>query len=238
MTLEFPVFNTSNTSFKHQIARIATGGLLRNEGKQHVAVRALEDISLNLHKGDRVAIFGNNGSGKSTLLRLLSGVYYPLTGSAKVNGKVSSLIDIGLGINVESTGRENLFLRGAILGFSKKEMRELESDIIEFSELGDFIDLPVRTYSSGMQLRLAFAVSTVVRPQILLMDEWLSVGDEQFREKAENRLLEIVLASEILVLATHSRALALKTCNKAVWLDHGRIVAFDSVEVVASKYFK
>ena len=180
---------------------------------------------------------GHNGAGKSTLLRVLSGVYEPSFGAVKVDGAVGSLIDISLGIDLEATGRENIYLRGSLLGLSTKQILSKYDEIVEFSELGDFIDLPLRTYSSGMHLRLAFAVSTILNPEILLMDEWLSVGDEGFRQKAELRLNEIVQATKILIIATHSKDLILKTCNRALWLEHGKVRMDGCAKSVCSSYF-
>jgi lipopolysaccharide transport system ATP-binding protein len=184
-----------------------------------------------------MGLLGHNGAGKSTLLRLLAGVYEPSTGVANVNGEIGSLIDISLGIDPEATGRENIYLRGGLLGMSKAQIASRIDEIIEFSELGDFVDMPLRTYSTGMHLRLAFAVSTIVRPEILLMDEWLSVGDERFKHKAETRMAELLQATNILVIATHSRDLVLKTCNRAIWLEHGRVRMQGPAEDVCAAYF-
>jgi lipopolysaccharide transport system ATP-binding protein len=172
------------------------------------------------------------------MLRVLSGAYHPGIGSVDVKGTVGSLIDISLGINTEATGIENIFIRGAILGLSKKQIQSRLDAIVEFSELGDFINLPVRTYSSGMHLRLAFAVATEISPEILLMDEWLSVGDEDFRHKAEERLLNVVESTSILFLASHSRELLEKLCTRVIWLEHGRVVADGPPSKVLNRYFK
>jgi len=221
--VDIPIFNASSRSLKTRLLRMATGGKLSADQSGHVVVTALQDLNFTLSDGDRVGLVGHNGAGKSTLLRVLSGVYHPVHGRVVLQGNVASLIDISLGIDHEATGRENIFLRGALLGLSKKEVAAKLDEIIDFSELGDFIDMPVRTYSSGMHLRLAFSVSTVIRPEILLMDEWLSVGDESFKHKAEARLAELVQATKILVIASHSKDLIMKTCNRVLWLEHGRI---------------
>jgi lipopolysaccharide transport system ATP-binding protein len=192
---------------------------------------------LELKDGDRVGLVGHNGAGKSTLLRVLSGVFVPTSGNASIQGSVGSLIDMSLGINPEASGRENIFLRGALLGFSKGEMKEKFHEVLDFSELGEFIEMPLRTYSSGMQLRLAFAVSTIVRPEILLMDEWLSVGDEGFKAKASERLSRVVDASKILVLASHSRELLEKVTNRIIWLEHGAIRMQGSTQDITPLYF-
>ena len=235
--VDFPIYNANSRSLKNKLAQVATGGQLGTNEQGVVVVRALEDLTFTLKDGDRVGLLGHNGAGKSTLLRLLSGVYWPSSGSASVTGKVGSLIDISLGIDPEITGRQNAYLRGGLLGISKAEITEQMDDIIEFSELGSFIDMPMRTYSSGMHLRLAFAVSTVLRPEILLMDEWLSVGDESFKHKAEKRMAELVQSTNILVIATHSHAVVQETCNRVIWLEHGKIKMDANPDEVIPLYF-
>jgi lipopolysaccharide transport system ATP-binding protein len=202
-----------------------------------VHVRALDGISLEIQSGQRVAIVGHNGAGKSSLLRTLAGVYAPTRGRINVNGSVASLIDLALGINPEATGRENIYVRGQLLGLSKAKIRDSFDEIVGFADLGDFIEMPVRTYSTGMHLRLAFAVSTLVRPEILLMDEWLSVGDSDFQQKAEERLANLVDESKILILATHSRELIQQVCNRVIWLEHGRVRRDGSPDSVLRDYF-
>jgi lipopolysaccharide transport system ATP-binding protein len=200
-------------------------------------VRALSGVTFEFNEGERVGLVGHNGAGKSTMLRALSGVYAPSKGTVEISGNVGSLIDISLGINLEASGRENIFIRGALLGLTKSEVQNKFAEIVEFSELGDFIEMPVRTYSSGMHLRLAFAVSTIVRPEILLMDEWLSVGDENFKHKAEARLEELVSSTKILVIASHSRELITSTCNRVIWLEHGQVKMDGPTNEVAPIYF-
>jgi lipopolysaccharide transport system ATP-binding protein len=202
-----------------------------------LSIEALKDIDLQIVAGDRIGIVGHNGSGKSTLLRLLSGVYEPSSGKIKRLGTVSSLVDISLGINGENTGRENIFLRGKLMGLTKKEIDQKIDEIIEFSELGDYINLPVRIYSSGMLLRLAFSVSTSITADILIMDEWLSVGDGAFAERSSQRLKNLVDESEILVVASHTRELLEETCNKIVWLEHGLIRKVGPTQEILPEYF-
>ena len=237
VSIEIPIFNATGRSLTSKLLEVATGGKLDADPNGRVMVRALSNISFELNDGDRVGLVGHNGAGKSTMLRALSGVYAPTKGKATISGEIGSLIDISLGINPEATGRENVYVRGQLLGLTKKEIAERYDEIVEFAELGDFMEMPVRTYSSGMHLRLAFAVSTVVRPEILLMDEWLSVGDENFKHKAEARLAELVDATKILVIASHSRELIETTCNRVIWLEHGQVKMQGSVAEVLPAYF-
>jgi lipopolysaccharide transport system ATP-binding protein len=237
VAVDFPIYNASGRSLKKRLIAVATGGQLGADPMGRVVVRALEGLNFTLRDGDRVGLLGHNGAGKSTLLRLLSGVYVPSHGSARIEGEIGSLIDISLGIDPEATGRENIYLRGALLGMGKAELSERMEEIIAFSELGNFIDMPLRTYSTGMHLRLAFAVSTTVRPEILLMDEWLAVGDEGFKHKAEERMRELVQSTNILVIASHARDLILETCNRVLWLEHGKIRMDGPAEEVVTAYF-
>lgn len=237
VSVDFPIYNASGRSLKKRLIQVATGGQLGADGEGRVVVRALESLTFKLKDGDRVGLLGHNGAGKSTLLRLLSGVYTPTAGAAEIKGEIGSLIDISLGTDPEATGRENIFLRGGLLGLSHAQINQQIDEIIDFSELGDFVDMPLRTYSTGMHLRLAFAVSTIVRPEILLMDEWLSVGDEGFKIKAEARMRELVKSTNILVIASHSKELILHNCNRAIWLEHGRIRMDDDVVAVTDAYF-
>jgi lipopolysaccharide transport system ATP-binding protein len=232
-----PIFNSSARSITNKIVSAATGGVLTAQKGGHLSIEALKELDLEIVAGDRLGIVGHNGSGKSTLLRLLTGIYEPSAGSIERSGSVASLVDISLGINGENTGRENIFLRGKLLGLTKKEIDEKIDEIIEFSELGDYINLPVRIYSSGMLLRLAFSVSTSISADILIMDEWLSVGDGAFAERASKRLSGIVDSSEILVIASHTRSLIEETCNKVVWLEHGVIKKVGTVNDIVPQYF-
>ena len=197
----------------------------------------LHPTSLRFEQGRVYGLIGHNGSGKSTLLKLLGGIYRPTSGTVSRAGVVGSLLDISLGMSPDATGRENIFLRGALQGMSRSEIARLVPGIIEFSELGDFIELPMRTYSSGMLLRLAFSVATVLSPDILLMDEWLSVGDEAFQSKAEARLHEVVSRTSILVIASHSANLISGQCNRVLYLDHGRLIADGPPAEVLPMYF-
>lgn len=237
VNIEFPIFNATGRSLTSSILKVATGGKLDADPNGRVLVKALTDISFSIVEGDKVALLGHNGAGKSTMLRALGRVYSPTRGTVEIVGDIGSLIDISFGINPEATGRENVFIRGQLLGLTKPEIADHYAEIVEFAELGDFMEMPVRTYSSGMHLRLAFAVSTVVRPEILLMDEWLSVGDADFQHKAESRLRALVSETKILVVATHSRELVEAVCTRAIWLEHGQIKMDGPVSKVAKAYF-
>ncbi len=236
VNIDFPIYNAMSRSVKNTIMQAATGGKV-SFGAEGTVIRSLDDVSFEIHEGERVGIVGHNGAGKSTLLRALSNVYTPTTGRAEIVGEIGSLVDIGLGIDGEATGRENIFIRGALLGLKRKEIEKHFDEIVEFSELGEFINMPVRTYSSGMHLRLAFAVATIIRPEILLMDEWLSVGDAAFNEKAEQRLTDLVKSSRILVIASHSRELIEKTCNRAMWFEHGKLKLDADPQTVCEAYW-
>jgi lipopolysaccharide transport system ATP-binding protein len=232
-----PVFNSSSRSITNTLVSAATGGALTAQKGGHISIEALRNLNLEIFSGDRIGIVGHNGAGKSTLLRLLSGIYEPSSGSISRSGSVASLVDISLGINPESTGRENIFLRGKLMGLSKAEIDQKIDEIIEFSQLGDYINLPVRIYSTGMLLRLAFSVSTAITADILIMDEWLSVGDGSFAERSSDRLQELVDNSDILIVASHNRSLIEKVCNRVIWLEHGSIRMSGSTDEVATKYF-
>lgn len=236
VNIDFPIYNAKNRSLKNTVMQAATGGKV-SFGAEGTVIRSLEDVSFEIHEGERVGLVGHNGAGKSTLLRALSNVYAPTAGRAEIVGDIGSLVDIGLGIDGEATGRENIYIRGALLGLERTDIEERFDEIVEFSELGEFINMPVRTYSSGMHLRLAFAVATIIRPEILLMDEWLSVGDAAFNEKAEQRLNDLVQASRILVIASHSRELIERTCNRVLWFEHGRLKLDGPPDLVCQQYW-
>lgn len=237
VSVEFPIYNSSSRSLKNRVLSVATGGKIERRNDGLVIIRGLDSVSLTLREGERVGLIGHNGSGKTTLLRVLSGIYTPTQGSAVVDGDCVSLINISLGIDPDATGKENIRLRSAIMGMDPREMADKFEQIADFSGLGDFLDMPFRTYSSGMQLRLAFATSTAVRPEILIMDEWLSTGDEDFKERANQRMRELVDSTKILVLASHSVDLLKKNCNRVVWLEHGRIKMDGSPDDVLASYF-
>jgi lipopolysaccharide transport system ATP-binding protein len=218
----FPLYHGNSRSLKKTVFAAASGRL--GQDQQHrVVVEALRDISFTLHSGDRLGLIGGNGAGKTTLLRTLAGIYEPVTGRVRLQGSLNALLDPNLGMNPDLTGRENIRLRGLYNGLSASVLRRLEDDVHEFAELGDFLDLPVRIYSSGMVVRLGFALATAIRPQILLMDEWFLAGDAEFMEKARIRLEDMVRGAEILVLSTHQESVVLDWCSRVLWLEQGRI---------------
>ena len=209
---------------------------LRREAPRPHIVHALNDVSLDIRAGDRVAIVGAHGAGKTTLLRVLAGIYHPTAGNVDVLGRCLSLFDLAAGFDEEATGYENIMRRGLVIGARRTEIDARRAEIAEFTELGDRLDLPLRTYSSGMMLRLIFAVATAVEGEIVLLDEWIGVGDQQFRKKARQRLDEIVARAGILVLASHDIDLIKSTCNRAILLQEGRITAAGTTEEILGRY--
>lgn len=228
VTVHLPILGARAFSLKHTLLASATGGRIGREAGVTV-VEALNDICLDLRAGDRLGVTGHNGAGKTTLLRVLSGAYPPTSGTRTCEGRLATLIDPSLGIQAEATGYENIMLRGLVMRVGRTRIRQLRSQIGDFTELGDFLSMPVRTYSTGMRMRLAFAIVTSVPAEILLMDEWLSVGDADFRPKAEARMREFVSQSGLLVLATHSEDLITRECTRMITLKQGSIVADDPV---------
>lgn len=227
--VKFAIYNSRGRSIRNDLLR-RVGGRIGSGSHDHVTVQALCDINLTLRSGDRLALVGNNGAGKTTLLRVLGGAYEPSSGSAEIDGRVSSLLDMAMGMDYELTGRQNIVLRGVFLGLTFKQAHALVAEIAEFCELGSYLDVPMRTYSSGMVLRLAFGVSTAVRPEIILLDEMISVWDAEFAQKAEERLHSMFSHAHILVLASHDWDIVRRYCNRAVLLREGSIVAEGNVD--------
>ena len=225
LTVEFPIFENSHRSLKKKVLHLSTGGTIGNDAGNHPVVCALDALDFEFKDGDRVGLVGHNGSGKTTLLRVLSGIYSPTRGQLKIKGKTASLLDVSTGVDPDATGFENIYLRGIMNGYKPSMIRNKIDEIADFTELGEYLNLPVRTYSSGMMLRLTFAISTSIQADILLMDEWLSVGDADFREKAAKRLKALVDNASILVIASHNPELIDNVCNKKLQLEHGKIVA-------------
>ena len=229
VVVDFPIYGSKSRSLKNTFIRAATGGALAADAADRVVVRALDGLNFDILEGDRVGIMGHNGSGKTTLLRVIAGAYEPVRGSVEITGRVASMLSIMIGVDWEATGYENIYLRAALMGIRPRDVAPMVDEICEFSELGDYIEMPLRTYSSGMVMRLAFAISTCVSTDIILMDEWLSVGDLAFREKAQQRLRRMLDRAKILVLASHDERLIRDNCNRILRLDHGRLVGDERV---------
>jgi lipopolysaccharide transport system ATP-binding protein len=235
VSVSFPLYHTESRSLKKAVLAAASGRLGK-DAKRRVVVEALRDVSFALETGDRLGFVGSNGAGKTTLLRTLAGIYEPVNGYININGKVTALLDPGQGMNPELTGRENIRLRGLFDRLSPGQINQLEEDVAAFAGLDQFLDLPVRMYSSGMVVRLGFGLATSIKPQILLMDEWLMAGDANFMEKAKRRLETMVQGAEILVLSSHSPDIILQWCNRVIWMDAGRIKMDSTPQEVLSHY--
>ncbi|MCP4327898.1 MAG: ABC transporter ATP-binding protein [Alphaproteobacteria bacterium] len=235
--IEFDHVRPERRSLRHQIlGGLPIGGRIHQEKRQGTRVTALREIDLQIRDGERLALIGRNGAGKSTLLRVLSGVYAPVKGSVQIDGRISAVFNAGLGFDMDASGIENIALRGILLGMHPREIDEKIEDIAQFSELGEYLSMPLRTYSSGMVLRLAFAISTSIEPDVLLLDEWIGAGDDSFIEKAERRMMNLIDRTNILVLASHRMALVKAVCTKALLLERGEIKAIGDVDEVADQY--
>jgi ABC-2 type transport system ATP-binding protein/lipopolysaccharide transport system ATP-binding protein len=236
VTVEFPIYNACARSLKGELFRRTVGGKIQANSDSRVSVQALCGVNLRLSDSDRLGLLGHNGAGKSTLLRVIAGIYEPPIGRVRIDGTVASLTDIMMGMDLECTGYDNIILRGVFLGMKVKDIQKRVPEIEEFTELGEFLKLPLRTYSSGMMLRLAFAVTTTVTPEILIMDEMIGAGDAAFVSKAQVRLDRMISNSPILVLASHSADLIRRFCNTAAMMQGGRIVRLGPVEEVIAAY--
>ncbi|MBV7294419.1 ABC transporter ATP-binding protein [Corynebacterium sp. TAE3-ERU12] len=233
--VDFPIFDAKSRSMKKAFLGAAGGAIGRNDSNV-VVVEALKDINLHLRTGDRVGLVGHNGAGKSTLLRLLSGIYEPTRGTAAVRGRVAPVFDLGVGMDPEISGMENIVIRGLFLGQTRAQMRKKLDDIAEFTELGDYLHMPLRTYSTGMRVRLALGVVTSIEPEILLLDEGIGAVDAAFLAKARTRLENLVSRSGILVFASHSNEFLAQLCDTALWVDHGQIRAAGTVDDIVEAY--
>jgi lipopolysaccharide transport system ATP-binding protein len=229
LVVQFAVYGLGSRSLKKNLIRAATGGALATDAADRVVVKALDGVSLEFREGERIGVIGHNGSGKTTLLRVLAGIYEPISGALEVRGSVVSMLSITLGMDPDATGLENVSLRGAVMGLSKKETDNIAEQVGDFAGLGDYMYMPLRTYSSGMAMRLAFAISTAVSADIILMDEWLTVGDADFADKSQRRLNELMGSAKIVVLASHDTSVLAKYCTRIIRLDHGQIVEDNKV---------
>ncbi len=233
--LDYPLVGMDSRSLKKQLLSTATGGLFSSATKVPV-IKALSDVSFEFKEGDRVGLIGHNGAGKSTLLKVIAGIYQPTVGNLITNGRIVSTLNLSLGMELEATGYENIISRGLLLGMSKSEVKSKLDDIAAFTELGEYLDMPVRIYSSGMTTRLAFATVTSMSADILLMDEVIGTGDASFIDKAEHRLNQFMSRSKIIVLASHSEGMIRKFCNKALLLEHGSLIKLGDVDEIFNLY--
>ena len=221
LTLRFPVYGVDSKSLKKHLARITVGGKLGKTGLGAPEITALSKVNLQLRSGDRLGLIGHNGSGKTTLLRALAGAYEPDEGTIDVHGRIAAMLDLNLGIDPSATGLDNIRLRGRIAGLSTRQIDERLTEIAEFTGLGPFLAMPLKTYSAGMQARLAFAVATAVEADVILMDEWIAVGDSDFKKLAHKRILDLMERAGILVLASHEPDLIRLYCNKVMRIEAG-----------------
>lgn len=228
--MKFNLSREKVDSLKDYVLKLFKGELHYNE------FWALKDVNLTVNKGERVGILGLNGAGKSTLLKVIAGVFRPSEGSVNVNGVIAPMIELGAGFDMQYTGRENIYLYGAVLGYSRKMMDEKYDEIVAFSELEEFIDVPLKNYSSGMRVRLGFAIATIVKPDVLILDEVLSVGDGKFRKKSEKKLLDMMDDGTTVLFVSHNLEQIKRICQRAIIIDHGRIVKQGNVQEVIDAY--
>lgn len=222
--VEFPIYDRRTRSLKRALSQ-TVGGVIRGDGNGPTLVRALNDINLEFRDGDRVALIGRNGSGKTTLLRVMGKIYDPTAGSAEIIGRVTSMTDLMMGTDHDETGYENIRLRSIFMGMSTSQAKNIIEDVEDFTELGEFLSLPIRSYSAGMLLRLCFAISTAVMPDIVIMDELINVGDAAFLAKANQRLSGVIERTKIIIIATHDIETSRQFCNKAVLMEGGYLIA-------------
>lgn len=237
--VDLPIYNSRGRSLKSAIlAQTIGGGIADDRDQGVVVIRALDHLTLHLEHGDRVALIGANGAGKTTLLRVMAKIYPPTHGVANVAGRIACLTDLNVGMDAEATGYENIRMRGVLLGLGQREIARLVPEVAEFTELGEYLKLPIRCYSQGMMLRLAFGISTATQPEIILLDEIIGVGDRSFAEKARQRLKTLIENASILVLASHDPNIITQNCSSAIWLSHGRVVDHGPSAEILDRYAK
>jgi ABC-2 type transport system ATP-binding protein len=237
VSIDIPIYDVSRASLRKAVLGRTIGGPFAQAGS-HVTVNALKNLSFEAHDGDRIALVGDNGSGKSTLLRVASKVYPPTNGRITIVGNISPLFDTTLGMSMDATGLENIQIAGTIWGMTRPQIKNSVDDVAEFTELGDYLNVPVRTYSNGMMLRLAFAIATARDPEILLIDEIIGVGDASFFDKAFTRLKNLAKRSRIFMIAAHQDALLRLLCDKAIWLNRGSLIQYGDIDTVLAARVK
>lgn len=232
VTMKFNLGIEKNNSFKETFIN-----MFKKKQKVNNDFIALKNVSFEVNKGEVIGIVGSNGAGKSTLLKIVSGVMKPTKGKVEVNGVISPMIELGAGFDMELTARENIFLNGAVLGYSKQFLEEKFNDIVEFSELREFLDVPIKNFSSGMIAKLAFSIATIVNPEILIVDEILSVGDIKFQEKSKNKMMEMIRGGTTVLFVSHSLDQIRALCNRVIWLEHGEVQMIGDVNIVCDEYY-
>ena len=232
LSIKFRIYHDRSPSLKEYFANL----FKRNGQTAHSDFWAVKDVSFEIKAGDRVGIIGHNGAGKSTLLKALCRVYEASAGKISVNGRLAPLLEIGAGFHPEFTGRENIYLNGSILGYSKQQLKEIEPEVIAFAELEEFIDTPVKYYSTGMYMRLAFSLATAMHPDILVLDEIFAGGDAAFMAKAKARMYALIDKANIMIMVSHDHLLVQSLCNRVIWLDHGKVVADGDPDNVIERY--
>jgi ABC-2 type transport system ATP-binding protein len=248
--VQFPIYDLNSRSLKHTFGlgplakglnRLTTrnlnvGGQIGGGETGRIVIKALDGVSFEIHEGDRIGLLGHNGSGKTTLLRALSGIYEPVSGEIRAVGRVVPLFDLQLGMDLDATGIENIWMRGKLLGLTTAQIKDSLDDIAEFTELGEYLEMPIRTYSMGMMLRLAFAISTAITPEILVLDEMIGAGDAAFITRANLRLKDFLARAGILVVASHSVPMLRQWCNKGMLLERGKLITYGPLEDVLARY--
>lgn len=235
VSVEFPIYDMDR-SFRSLLLKARVGGAIHTDERQRTTVKSLLNLTFDVAPGDRLAVLGPNGAGKSTLLKVMAGAYAPSSGTVEIRGRVSTLLSLGLGLDMDETAYENIFICGLLLGLSPHEIKEITPEIEEFCELGDYMHLPIRTYSTGMLIRLSFAIATSVRPDILLVDEVIGAGDARFAAKAERRIKQLMAKANVLVLASHSNETLRTFCSKGVFLLNGELQFFGPIEGAIEAY--
>ena len=235
VSVHIPVYNARGRSLKASLLHATTGGRIANDHGS-LTVQALNDISLFIKEGDRVGLIGPNGAGKTTLLKVMAGIYEPIEGKVSISGKVTTLLNANIGVSVEMSGWDNIETRGILLGLDAEKIELLKRDVAENSGLGEFLDMPVRTYSAGMRLRLAFCVSTAIYSEILLLDEGIMAGDAEFLQLARERFDKMLEDANIFVLASHAKHVMRRFCNKGIFMKRGKVICFDDIDIALAAY--